>query len=722
MSKQLSKQGWYFCLLFFLLGLAVQGQEARPLPTSNTYVGNQLEYLRNPSISNINELLADTSWKPVELEVANFDLTEDVIWLRGIFTAQQSGDYLLELGNPIIDSVKLFLRTNQGVWTTYAMGDRMAFENRPQNSIQFTVPFSIEAGETLELYARFHSSDQQLLPLRIGSQGDMISSISDRDLFFGGYIGIMLVMFLYNLFIYFTTRDKSYLYYILYILFLGAAQSSLQGFTFKYIWPDSPWLFNQSIIAFSALTGLAAFQFSVDFLQVKQQAPRFLIGVRFLQVLYLAAMLARLAGWNMISFRMTDIAGGLAVIYAMVYASVIASKGYRPAKFFLFAWTFFLVGLAIYVMRNFGVLPYNGFTNSSMQIGSAIEVILMSFALADRINILKKEKEASQAQALLALQENERIVREQNIILETKVEERTLELQEANEELKVTLDHLKETQSQLVDAEKMASLGQLTAGIAHEINNPINFVSSNINPLRRDFQDLMEVLEMYASIKGPEDLEKIKEIEALKQDIDYEYVVGEISDLISGIQDGANRTAEIVKGLRNFSRLDEEDFKEADLNEGIQSTLTILNNKVRDRIEVETDFGLIPMIECYPGKINQVFMNILSNAIQAIEDRMKSLEPEYAGKISVWTKKGQNEIVVGIKDNGPGMTDEVKRRIFEPFFTTKDVGEGTGLGLSIVFKILEKHQANIEVHSEVGVGTEFILHLPVKQEAPAEEE
>ncbi|NCP46600.1 MAG: GHKL domain-containing protein, partial [Flavobacteriales bacterium] len=367
-----------------------------------------------------------------------------------------------------------------------------------------------------------------------------------------------------------------------------------------------------------------------------------------------------------------------------------------PAKYFLIAWSVFLIGIFLWVLKDIGVLPYNNLTNNFMQIGSGIETVLLSFALAARINIYKKER-------LEAIAEKERLVREQNIVLEQQVVERTKSLNE-------TLDNLKQTQSQLVEAEKMASLGQLTAGIAHEVNNPINFITSNIYPLREDIKDIKAILNKYAEINTSSNLtEKLEEIEHLKEELQYDYLLNELDGIIHGIEDGAMRTAEIVSGLRNFSRLDESDLKLADINEGINSTLLLLKSKIGD-VKLIKKLENLPQIECYPGKINQLVLNIVDNAIFAIKEKGIPLTE---GEIEVKTVAKENEVVLTIKDNGVGMNEQTKQKIFDPFFTTKDVGEGTGLGLSIVFGIIKKHNATIEITSELGIGTEFKISLPI---------
>jgi signal transduction histidine kinase len=262
----------------------------------------------------------------------------------------------------------------------------------------------------------------------------------------------------------------------------------------------------------------------------------------------------------------------------------------------------------------------------------------------------------------------------------------------------------------------MASLGQLTAGIAHEINNPINFVKSNIKPLQLDINDLITVIDEYDELhelKNGEIDSRLKRIDGLKNEIDLEYVKKEIKNLIKGIEEGAERTAEIVRGLRTFSRLDESELKVANVHEGIESTLVLLKNSFSHHLKIIKDFKAEANIECLPGKLNQVFMNIINNSIQAIAAKK---EPDETESITIKTRDlDSNTIEISIKDSGIGMTEEVKQKIYEPFFTTKEVGEGTGLGMSIAFKIIEKHHGKIKIVSSPGNGAEFILTLPYLQ-------
>lgn len=289
----------------------------------------------------------------------------------------------------------------------------------------------------------------------------------------------------------------------------------------------------------------------------------------------------------------------------------------------------------------------------------------------------------------------------------TEVDKQHKLIEIKNKELNVLLHDLKEAQQQLVMSEKMASLGQLTAGVAHEINNPINFVSANIKPLKEDLADIIDTIHEYERIIDENELDhffaKAKEENKKK---DLEFTLNEVQELLKGIEEGALRTSEIVKGLRNFSRLDQNVVKNTNINEGLESTLAILHSSFKDRISIVKEYRNLPEIACLPGEINQVFMNILSNAIQAIKGK---------GNIYITTKKMSNHVTIEIRDTGSGMTATTQHKIFEPFFTTKDVGKGTGLGLSISYGIIKKHNGTIEVTSTLGEGTTFLITLPVEQ-------
>ncbi len=302
---------------------------------------------------------------------------------------------------------------------------------------------------------------------------------------------------------------------------------------------------------------------------------------------------------------------------------------------------------------------------------------------------------------------------EEIIKLSEELVSTTVDMQKQKRELELTVENLKLAQSQLIQSEKMASVGVLTAGIAHELNNPINFMSGNVHPLQQDMEEVFALLEKYEQTITKNDLGgHFAEVDELKEEMDFSYLIQEIYSLLKGIEEGANRSNEIIKGLRSFSRLDDEACQIYDIHEGIDSSLVLLQNKIIDKkISVRKDYGDFEGVECFPSKFNQVIMNILTNSLQAMEAG--------SGELFIQTVSSAIGVKIIIKDNGKGMQPEVKEHIFDPFFTTKEVGKGMGLGLSISYGIIEKHNGNIDVISEPGKGTEFIISLPRSQSNPS---
>jgi two-component system NtrC family sensor kinase len=278
---------------------------------------------------------------------------------------------------------------------------------------------------------------------------------------------------------------------------------------------------------------------------------------------------------------------------------------------------------------------------------------------------------------------------------------RTFESQKALkgkiQELEKANNEIRDTQAKLVHTAKMASLGQLVAGVAHELNNPIGFIYSNMTHLRDYSEKLIHLVDVAEHSPN--------KLEAEKEKADLDYIAKDLPKLISSCEDGARRTRDIVIGLRNFSRLEESQVKQVDLHEGLEDTLQLLAGELKNRIKVVKNFGTLPKVECYPSQLNQVFMNVLSNAAQAIEGD---------GEINITTKSLPNEKVeIVIRDSGKGMNKQTLEKIFDPFFTTKSLGRGTGLGLSISYGVVQKHGGEILVSSEVNKGTEFKIILPV---------
>jgi two-component system NtrC family sensor kinase len=648
----------------------------------------------------------------LDQRVPNLGITADKIWVKFTIENQSPAEELmLVIDQPALDSITLYNEDHNQLYESSRLGKYKPFSERMINNPNYIFPIRIQKNQRKVFYISVNSTDQIQLPISLGTAKAVFTNDNNKNILFGIYAGIIAIMILYNLFISFTVKDSSYIYYIIYIFFVGLTQATFQGYAFKFLWPQSPWLAINSSFLVPFFSGITTALFLKRFLQTKKHTPGLNKGINFFIALYFLSLVMWIAGYHLISIQSLQSLALLGSLYFLYVANVIRRKGLRPALFFLVAYTIFLLCVVIFVLRNFNLIQYNLFTSYILEIGSVIQITLLSFALADKINVYRKDKDQSQEMALKISKENERLIREQNIELEIQVDKRTQELQNSNSTLNLTLKELKEAQSQLVDAEKMAGLGQLTAGIAHEINNPINFVTSNIKPLELDINDLYDLIQKYEELDPEQDMhQQLASVNAFKRQIDIDFIKTEINSLLSGIGEGAKRTAEIIRSLKNFSRLDESDTKPVDLNEGLESTLVLLRSTVPSYVTIVKDMQQLPLVECLPGKINQVFMNLITNAIQAIKIKQDQEAVEYL-YIKTWEE--DNQVKISIKDTGPGMTEEIKQKIFEPFFTTKEVGEGTGLGLSIVFSIIEKHKGHIDVITKVKHGTEFIITLPV---------
>lgn len=325
--------------------------------------------------------------------------------------------------------------------------------------------------------------------------------------------------------------------------------------------------------------------------------------------------------------------------------------------------------------------------------GSAFSMFRSAITLENQIRERTKALEA-------ALHENERINRA---------------LQREKEEQRALIRELEDAHNQLVQSEKLASIGQLAAGVAHEINNPIGFVNSNLGTLKRYVAQLLGLIDDFSATVAPlltkEPLVE-QQVEDLKQAVELDFLREDVCSLIDESIEGTSRVRQIVQDLRDFSRTGAVDIESVDLHAGLESTLNVVGNEIRYKAEVDRQYGVLPQIECRPAQINQVFMNMLVNAAQSIPGK---------GKITIRSGRLDSQVWISISDTGTGIAPENLARIFDPFFTTKAIGKGTGLGLSVSYGIIEKHGGRIEVASRPGEGTSFTIWLPISQTATGTE-
>jgi signal transduction histidine kinase len=287
------------------------------------------------------------------------------------------------------------------------------------------------------------------------------------------------------------------------------------------------------------------------------------------------------------------------------------------------------------------------------------------------------------------------------------------ELSQAHAEVQAINRRLEDTQQQLLQSEKMASIGQLAAGVAHEINNPIGYVHSNLGSLEGYIEDIFRILEVYGEVEraNPGQAGLFAGVKAMREKLDIDFLKDDVHALLAETREGIGRVKKIVQDLKDFSRTGAEDeWQWADLHKGLDSTLNIVNNEIKYKARVVKEYGTLPEIECLPSQLNQVFMNLLVNAAHAIDQQ---------GTITVRSGADASSLWVEVSDTGSGIAPENLKRIFEPFFTTKPVGKGTGLGLSLSYSIVQKHGGRLEVDSEPGRGTTFRVTLPRERVAQA---
>ncbi|NCD68905.1 sensor histidine kinase [Mucilaginibacter agri] len=704
-------------ILVFLF-IAIQGFSAYAIDTltvkedGSKFITNTYYKLLEDSDGTIkiDNIINNPNFHTTTQTLPFINYTTKAIWLKITIKNKTNQPFLpITITSSVIDNFDLYYKDagNNKIVHLFSDFPHTNLRHVSQNLIHINCSILPDSARTI--YLRVQSNSNTVIPIHVYSANEFLQSTSSQTLAMGGFIGIIAIMAVYNLMLLLIVKDRSYLYYVLYIIFLGLNQMLLRGYGTNLISGDKTIINTMVIPICRVLFGYSILLFVYEFLQIKQNGKKSHKFYWSLYLLYTAALICIILGYTHIAYNLISISAFVISIALISIGIALYLKGFKPAKYFLIGWTLFFISIILSIARNQGLITYDNFTGNIILYASALELILFSVALADKINFYRQQKNESQLAALTIALENEKLITEQNLILENMVNARTRELIESNQNLSKSIEHQKAAQKQLVETEKMASLGQLTAGIAHEINNPINFVSSNVKPLRMDFLEVFNLIEKYRDFeRDPLNKALLDQIIEYREQIDIKYIQEEILTLLEGIEEGANRTSEIVDSLRTFSRTDSQSLKMADINKAILNALVILRNTTPTYISVTPVLNRLPPINCYPGKIGQVLINVITNAIQAI----KSKPEHYNETISIITNDHAEYISIEITDTGGGMTDDVKQRIFDPFFTTKEVGEGTGLGLSIVFGIIEKHEGSIEVVSKPCEGTSFLIKLP----------
>jgi hypothetical protein len=653
----------------------------------------------------IHQILSDTSEYVYPEAMPNLGLSSYVYWATFDLVNTSSENLILKFNQPLLNEITLY-RTDGKSLSEITYSESESFLSRKYYYPSYAFDMNANMGDTITYVLRFKSNEPIIFDVDIANQSVIAKEELQQELITGIFIGIIFVMLFYNLFIYFTVLDSSYLAYVCYIICIGLTHITLPGYGFKYIWPNFPAFNDLSVTLFSVFAAVFAIEFLKQFLRTKQHVPRVHKLFSLFEIIFICTLLIYFTGNKLLAFTIIQLITFVLCICIIVTAIKIIYIGYRPAIFFLTAWLILLLSACIFIAKDFDIIPYNFFTIHAMQIGSAVEVILLSFALADKINILKKEKELSQAQAVNALMQNKMILINQNIVLERKVGERTKEIENTNNELYKALAELKKAQTHLLNTEKISSMNPYPTD---ETNKTIHFIPSVANPLKKDLDAIHDLLNKYSMDTPADTIKKDSiKIDTSQNKNDNASIKAEMELLFNNIENRSVTKVPVTKGLRISYQLDHTDLKRIQVSESINSALTRLDSDIFNSIELVKNFSAMPEIECSPEKLQLALIHILTNAIQAIEEKKGAGDK---GLLFIRTFSNNDNVSINIKDNGIGMTDEVKEKIFETFFTTKAMGKG--LGLSTALSIISAHNGTIELNTVCGEGTECIITLPI---------
>ncbi len=631
-------------------------------------IGQQTYYLEDTSLRlSIEEIInenLDATFTPNSQETINFSSTASAYWLKFKVTRTIPDNFYLNVGSAYIDSISLyeFDEKNKLISTRHT-GDDWPFNTREVEVGNYLFALDFDEDITRTFYLRVKSDQPLFFPLRVGTLSNFAAYEHDLDFLQGIYFGFMLLIFLYNLFLYFSTRERIYLYYIAYVFSITWFMASVFGYYFEYFWPNSPFL-NGIVVVSSGLTMITATLFTQKFLNTRESNSRLhKISMVFLGLGLLVCALV-IFGFKIEGLKLAQ--GGLLImaVFFLILGIRFKLKGYRPAKYYLLAWGALVVGIFFAILESLNLIFVMTYLNA-MQIGSALEVLLLSFALGDRINMYKKQKEDAQLEALLAAKENERLIQEQNIILEKKVKERTAEVATQNEEL-VNLNKEKD---------------MLVNVVAHDLRTPLSHIRLLIQ--------LIDVTSLH--------------------------LTDDQKSYLMEIDNSADRLSQMIGRILNIHALETNRVK---LKNQVIDLLELVTYVVKCfRLTAESKEIEISMIsehgnhfvEVDKNYTIQVLENLVSNAIK-FSDR--------GSKVFLHVKSKDRKTYLTVEDQGPGISEEDQKKLFGRFqrlSAQPTEGETSiGLGLSIVKKYIEAMNGEIHCESQLGIGTKFIISFESK--------
>lgn len=750
-------------LLVSLCGAAPVSVDVVQVKDSYLSLSSSLQILEDPTrklgLAEVQSEAVSAQFKNVTdpVEAINLGFSSSAFWIR--LRLNNSADVPLERILDINYSRISFLELHQsmpdGSFVSTLTGASLPLTTREHAHRKFAFPLILQPGADKWVYIRMQTEQPVRVPVRLWSEPSF-NAYDRADLSFQMmYFGMALAMLMFNVMLFMALREPIYLMYIALVAAMSFMVASQNGLAKLYLWPDaSPWDVVLTSVGY-AIASMTIVNFLRMMINSRQVLPRWDLVLRLsLLVLGLMAVGFVVVGEKLIEFS-AALYGLIAIIVVVVSLHGIVLKQ-RGAYFFLAAFILLMLGAVSASMAALGILPINVWTDNALQVGSAFEMILLAFALADRYNQLRQEKSRMYTQTQSA----------HNEALLAKARADQIQAQaDAQQAHNATLQLQSEmAQAQLVQSEKMASLGQLVASVSHEINTPIGAIKSSGSSITDALQDVivqlppllqrldnatsMLLVELLAQANTPkmpissrEERAIVKKAAEQLESAGIEQPRQKASLLVgfnvqadlqkylpllqhsesAGILEAArnlsmamgsarnvnlavDRVAKIVLALKSYSHFNQSQEKqEASLVDGLETVLTIYQGQTKVGVTVERNYETLPPLPCFADELNQVWTNLIHNALQAMN---------FEGTLTISVRKESDCAVVSVGDTGCGIPEEIRNKIFDVFFTTKPAGVGSGLGLDIVTKIIKKHDGRIDLQSEVGVGTTFSVYLP----------